>query len=418
LSQLWIVDTVVPGSEVLLALLMPSAASSVHLPLELLLIFGCAKLLANICERFKQPGIVGEIFAGILLGPSVLAWVRPGEITAALAEMGVLFLLFRVGLEVRTSELLRVGRIAALVASLGVAVPFLLGWGFMVAIGVSRIEAVFVGAALVATSVGITAQVLAAKGLLDQRASKVILAAAVIDDVLGLLVLAVVSGMAGGKLNISALITTGIMATAFTVLIAVYGSRMLQRVVPRVEKALSVQEGQFDLALVVLFGLSVLAAFVGVAAIVGAFLAGMALSESVTGRVKDLAHGITELLIPFFLADIGLHLDISVFASRYTLLMVLGVSGLAIISKFVACSLGATALGRGDMMRIGVGMIPRGEVGMVVAQIGLAMGVVERSIYGVVVAMAIITTLVAPPLLNYAYRGCRPSAREEEFSLA
>jgi Kef-type K+ transport system membrane component KefB len=401
-----------------LALLIPAATSQVHLPLELLLIFGCAKLLANIFERFNQPGIVGEILAGVLLGPSVLGWVQPGEITTTLAEMGVLFLLFRVGLEVRTSEVLRVGQTAALVAILGVAVPFLLGWGFMALVGVSRIEAVFVGAALVATSVGITAQVLAAKGLLDERASKVILAAAVIDDVLGLLVLAVVSGMAGGSLNVPGLITTGIMATGFTLLIAVYGSRMLQRVVPRVEKALSVQEGQFDLALVVLFGLSVLAAFVGVAAIIGAFLAGMALSESVTVRVKDLAHGITELLVPFFLAGIGLHLDVTVFANRYTLLMVLGVSGLAIISKFVGCAVGAASLGRADMIRIGVGMIPRGEVGMVVAQIGLAMGVVEHSIYGVVVGMAIITTLVAPPLLNYAYRGCRPSAREEEFSLA
>jgi Kef-type K+ transport system membrane component KefB len=170
-----------------------------------------------------------------------------------------------------------------LVAVLGVAIPFLLGWGFMVLVGVSSIEAVFVGAALVATSVGITAQVLAGKGLLDHRASKVILAAAVIDDVLGLLVLAVVSGMAGGSLNVPALVTTGVMAAGFTVLIAVYGSRMLQRVVPQVEKALSVQEGQFDLALVLLSGLSVLAAFVGVAGIVGAFLAGMALSESVQG---------------------------------------------------------------------------------------------------------------------------------------
>ncbi|MFL6352351.1 MAG: cation:proton antiporter [Bryobacteraceae bacterium] len=401
-----------------LAMLGSDALSQVHLPLELLLIFGVAKLLANVCERFKQPGIVGEILAGILLGPSVLGWVRPGEVTTALAEMGVLFLLFRVGLEVRASEVLRVGRIAALVAMLGVAVPFLLGWGFMTVIGFSSIEAVFVGAALVATSVGITAQVLAAKGLLDHRASRVILAAAVIDDVLGLLVLAVASGMAGGSLNVAALITTGVMAAGFTVLIAVYGSRMLQRVVPRVEKALSVQEGQFDLALVVLFGLSVLAAFVGVAAIVGAFLAGMALSESVSGRVKDLAHGITELLVPFFLAGIGLHLDIAVFSKEQTLLMVLAVSGLAIISKFVGCALGSAALGRADMIRIGVGMIPRGEVGMVVAQIGLSLGVVERSIYGVVVAMAIITTLVAPPLLSYAYRNCKPRAEEEEFSLA
>ncbi|HEX4808048.1 MAG TPA: cation:proton antiporter, partial [Bryobacteraceae bacterium] len=178
------------------------------------------------------------------------------------------------------------------------------------------------------------------------------------------------------------------------------------------------QEGQFDLALVLLFALAVLAVFVGIAAIVGAFLAGMALSETVDRRVHDLAQGIAELLVPFFLAGIGLHLDLSVFANRATLGLTVVICAVAVLSKFIGCGLGASRLGRLNMLRVGVGMIPRGEVGMVVAQIGLSLGVIEKSVYAVVVCMAIVTTLAAPPMLKYAYRSCRPGIPEQEFTLA
>lgn len=392
--------------------------NAVHLPLTLLLIFGTAKLFANICERFGQPGVVGEILAGVLLGPSLLGWVRPDGLLTALAEMGVMFLLFRVGLEVKASDLMRVGKRALIVAVLGVILPFVLGWAVMMLAGVSRIEAIFVGAALVATSVGITAQVLASKGLLQERASQIILAAAVIDDILGLLVLALVSSMAERHINLAALATTGLIAGGFTLLVAKYGTRTLQHVMPRIERRLAVEEAQFHLALVLLFGLALAAVFVGVAAIVGAFLAGMALSETVNRRVHDLAHGITDLLVPFFLVGIGLHLELSAFASRSTLLLTLVICVVAVLSKFVGCGLGAWKLGRAEMLRIGVGMVPRGEVGMVVAQIGLSLGVIEKPVYAVVVSMAIITTLVALPMLKYAYRDCRPGIPEEQFTLA
>jgi Kef-type K+ transport system membrane component KefB len=408
----------IPSAHNVPAFLLALDPKAVHLPLALLLIFGTAKLFANVFERLGQPGLVGEILAGVILGPSVLNWVHPDEVLTTLAEMGVIFLLFRVGLEVKASDLMRVGRIALLVAVLGVTLPFFLGWALMTTVGVSRIEGVFVGAALVATSVGITAQVLAAKGLLQQRASQIILAAAVIDDVLGLLVLAVVSSLAEGRIHPAALLTTTVMAVGFTLLVAKYGTRTLQRVMPSVEQKLSVQEGQFDLALVLLFGLAVLAAFVGVAAIVGAFLAGMALSETVSSRVHDLAQGITELLVPFFLVGIGLHLDLSVFAHRGTLWLTVAVCAVAVFSKLVGCGLGAWKLGQEDMLRVGVGMVPRGEVGMVVAQMGLSLGVIEKPVYAVVVAMAIVTTLVAPPMLQYAYRNCRPGIPEQEFNLA
>jgi Kef-type K+ transport system membrane component KefB len=301
---------------------------------------------------------------------------------------------------------MRVGRTAFVVAVAGVALPFVTGWACMQAFGANRIEAIFVGAALVATSVGITAQVLASKGLLHQRASQIILAAAVIDDVLGLLVLALVSSMAAGRINIAGLATTAVLAGGFTLLVAKYGTSTLQRVIPRVERRLSVAERQFHLALVLLFALSLLATYVGVAAIVGAFLAGMALSESVEHRVHDLAHGIGELLVPFFLVSIGLHLDLAVFASRTTLILSAVILVVAVLSKFVGCALGSWALGRVDMLRIGVGMIPRGEVGMVVAQLGLSLGVINKPVYAAVVFMAVGTTIVAPSLLNRVYRDC------------
>lgn len=390
----------------LASLLSPEKQQAAHFPLTLLLVFVTAKLFANVCEAVGMPGLVGEIVAGILLGPSVLGWVRPDAVFDALAQLGVMFLLFRVGLEVKASDFMRVGRTAFLVALAGVVLPFITGWACMQVAGTSRIEAIFVAAALVATSVGITAQVLAAKGLLHQRASQIILAAAVIDDVLGLLVLALVSSMAKGQVNVAGLATTALLAGGFTLLVAKYGTSALQQVIPRVERRLSVAERQFHLALALLFTLALLATYVGVAAIVGAFLAGMALSESVDRRVHELSHGIGELLVPFFLVSIGIHLDLSVFTNRSTVILSLVILVAAALSKFLGCALGSWGLGRVDMLRVGVGMIPRGEVGMVVAQLGLSLGVITKPVYAAVVFMAVGTTLVAPALLNRVYRDC------------
>lgn len=385
--------------------------------MALLIVFGSAKLLAELCERVGQPGIVGEILAGVLIGPSVLHLVSPDQTLSALAELGVMFLLFRVGLEVKASDLMKVGKTAFVVATLGVAVPLGLGVLAMSWAGVSNIEALFVGASLVATSVGITAQVLAAKGLLHERASKVILAAAVIDDVLGLLVLAFVSSLAEGKVNYLKLASTAVLACGFTILIAKFGTSTMRRIIPRVEQRLKVSERQFNLALILLFSLSVLALNVGVAAIVGAFLAGMALSETVSHRVHDLAQGVSELLVPFFLAGVGLHIDLSAFEHRETVVLSAVIILIAIFSKLIGCGIGAWNLGKTDLLRVGVGMIPRGEVGMVVAQLGLSLGVIEKPIYAVVVLMTVVTTMVAPPLLKWAYRGSTPGIPKEQFEL-
>ncbi|HBY61437.1 MAG TPA: cation:proton antiporter, partial [Solibacterales bacterium] len=297
-----------------------------------------------------------------------------------------------------------------------VVFPFLLGWGILRLWGEPQIEAIFLGAAMVATSVGITAQVLSAKGVLHARAARIILAAAVIDDVLGLLVLAVVSSMAKGSINFVEIGITAALSIGFTLLVAVLGRRAMNRLVPRVSESFRAGEAQFNLALILLFGLSVLAIYAGVAAIIGAFLAGMALAESVSHRVHDLAHGVTEFLIPFFLAGIGLHLNVAVFADRSTLLLSAVILLAAVASKLVGCGLGGLQGGFADAFRIGAGMVPRGEVGMVVAQIGLGLGVISGKIYAVTVFMAVVTTLVAPPLLNLSFRGTQAVEPKTDFT--
>jgi Kef-type K+ transport system membrane component KefB len=253
--------------------------------------------------------------------------------------------------------------------------------------------------------------------LLHLASSKIILGAAVIDDILGLLVLAMVSSAARGQINFVEIGITAALALGFTLIVAKWGTTAMAQLLPRAEASLRSGETQFNLALVLLFSLSVLAVYAGVAAIIGAFLAGMALAESVDHRVHDLAHGITELLVPFFLAGIGLALDVSVFRAPGILVLAVVILVAAVISKLVGCGIGAFRLGGRDMFRIGAGMVPRGEVGMVVAQIGFAMGVIEKSIYGVAVFMAVATTIVAPPLLKIAYRGERPIRPEQEFAI-
>jgi len=381
-----------------------TGGEEMKLPLLLLLVFGSAKLLAELFEAIGQPGIVGEILAGVIIGPSLLGWVHPNDLLSSLADLGVMFLLFRVGLEVKSSELLKVGGTAFVVAASGVVVPFVVGWGLLSLWGEPQIECIFLGAAMVATSVGITAQVLSARGLLHEKASQVILAAAVIDDVLGLLVLAVVSSMARGKINVLEISLTVVLASAFVVIVALWGTPAMRRVVPHIETRLNVAEAEFVFSVCLLFALALLAMYAGVAAIVGAFLAGMALGESVGERVHTLVRGSAELLIPFFLAGLGLKINLSVLKTPPALALAALVLLAAIVTKMIGCGLGAIRMGRKDALKVGIGMIPRGEVGMVVAQLGLAMGILSPTVFGVVVFMAVATTLVSPPLIKLVFQ--------------
>jgi Kef-type K+ transport system membrane component KefB len=377
---------------------------TVSIPLAMLILFVSAKIMAEIAERLNQPGIVGEIFAGVLIGPSVLGWLAPSEFLSAMSDIGAMFLLFRVGLEVKSSDLMKVGGTALIVACSGVIVPFVMGAAIMLAWHSSANEAIFVGASMVATSVGITAQVLSAKGLLQEVSSRVVLAAAVIDDVLGLLVLAVVSSLTHGKFNAVQLSLTALLATGFTVVVAKWGSRAVGRVLPKVQETLRVAESRFAVALSLLLLLAFVAVATGVAAIVGAFLAGLALAETSGPRERDLAQGVSEFLVPFFLAGIGLKVDLSTFAQPSTALLAIVILAAALVSKLLGCGIGALGLGKTEAFRIGVGMVPRGEVGMIVAQIGLGYGILTRDSYGVVVFRSVATTMIAPPLIKVAYR--------------
>ena len=373
------------------------------LPLLMLVVFGAAKLLAELFENLHLPGIAGEIVAGVIIGPSLLGWVKPEGLVLDLADLGVIFLLFRVGLEIKSSELTRIGGRAALVALGGVVLSLGLAWGILWLWNVKSLEAVFLAASMAATSAGISAEVLSQRGLLDHHASRIVLAAAVIDDVCGLLVLSVVSGISKGHLNIAIIATTVVVAVLFIVLVATWGTKALQHVLPRLGRGMRASDAEFALAICILFALSLVSTYTGVAAIVGAFLAGMALSETVGQRVQTLVQGAAELLVPFFLAGIGLRVNTSVFHSPALLGLAAALLVAAVAGKLFGCGLGGLSLGFRDAARVGVGMIPRGEVTMVIAQLALTMGIIRQEMFGVVVLVAVASALLAPMLIGVAF---------------
>ncbi len=383
--------------------------------LSIFLMFASAKLLAEICQRFRQPGLVGEILAGVLIGPGLLGWVEPTQATTALAELGVMFLLFNVGLEVKPRELFAVGGTATAVAVMGVIVPFIAGSLLAKAWHLNTYEAIFIGAGMVATSVGITARVLQSLGHLQTRMARVIIGAAVVDDILGLIVLAFVSSVAGGAVQYAQIITTAGLAIGFTAFLGFVGLKAMKRLVPLIHR-MHLEHALFIFALGLTFGLSYLATFIGVAAIIGAFMAGLMLSEY--GRETELPHqfrAIGELMMPFFFVDIGMKVTGRAFTESSTLLFVVLLIVLAALTKVIGCGLGALRLGRREALLIGIGMIPRGEVGIVVAQLGLSMQVLSGATYSSLVAMALVTTLMAPPILQRMLGVTRPQPVEESL---
>ena len=372
--------------------------------LTLFLIIAAAKLMAEIFERLRQPAVVGEILAGVIIGPSVLGWVQPSELIGIVAEIGVIFLLFTVGLETKPQDIFRVGKKAVLVGTLGVIVPFVAGYAIAMAWDGSFVEAMFIGAALVATSVGITARVLGSMGLLDKETSRIILGAAVIDDILGLIILSVVSGIGNGGLTAAGILKTAGLAIAFTLIVGLLGSKIMTWLGPKV-RGLRVSKPFFNIGLVLCFGLSLMSLYFGVAAIIGAFLAGMALAEATEDEpaTHKLTAGVTEFLVPFFLVNIGMQLNLSVFKDSSVVVLAVVITIAAVITKFVGGGLGAWGMTRREMAQIGVGMIPRGEVGIVVAQIGLGMAAITERFFASVLFMAVATTIIAPPLIKLFY---------------
>jgi Kef-type K+ transport system membrane component KefB len=371
---------------------------------KLLIILAAAKVMAEIFERLRQPAVVGEILAGILIGPGVLAWVAPSEMISTLAEIGVIFLLFTVGLETKPKAIFKVGGRALIVAVLGVVVPFIAGFLIAWAWDGSSVEAMFIGAALVATSVGITARVLASMGLLDVPTSRIILGAAVIDDILGLLILSVVSSLSKGSVDLFELSKTAGLAILFTVVAALILAPLFTRIAPKIEN-LRIGDPVFVAGLVLCLGLSAAASYIGVAAIIGAFLAGMALAEASEDnkKMRRQTSGVTEFLVPFFLVNIGMQLDLKIFASSSVVILALVITLVAVLTKFIGCGLGAWGMGWRRASQVGIGMVPRGEVGIVVAQIGLGLGVISGQFFGAVLFMAIATTMIAPPFIKVAF---------------
>jgi Kef-type K+ transport system membrane component KefB len=385
--------------------------------LSLFIMLAAAKIFAELFQRLRQPSVVGEILAGILIGPSVLGWIAPDEITVTLAEIGVIFLLFTVGLEIKPAAIFHVGKRAAVVAILGVITPFLAGWLLMKVRGGSGIESLFLGTAMVATSVGITAHVLSSMGVLNTLTSRIILGAAVIDDILGLMILAVVSSLALGSINYLSIITTALLAVGFTAFVVLVGTPVVKRVAPKIE---SKRGGRalFVSSLVLCLGISVAAAYIGVAAIVGAFLAGMAFAEVAEDRptMHNQMNGVTDFLVPFFMVNIGMQLKLEIFRDSSLIVFAILVTIIAVFTKLIGCGVGAWGMGSRRMGQVGMGMVPRGEVGIVVAQIGLAMAVIDDSLYGVVLLMSIATTLIAPPFLRVLY--APESSKEQSESAA
>jgi Kef-type K+ transport system membrane component KefB len=370
---------------------------------DLFVVLLAAKLGDELFKRLGQPGIVGEILAGVVVGPALLGLVAPGEVLEVFAELGVVFLLFWVGLETRLSEMREVGRSALLVGGIGVVLPFAGGLAFAFAIGEDTATAIFVGVALVATSVGITSAVLIQLGALSGVAARTILGAAVIDDILAMLLLAVAVGMGQDDgVDFAGLLITMALALAFLGFFAVGGTRLMAHR-PRLLHAPRFSESPLLPAVIVCLGLAAFAAHIGLAAIIGAFLAGMIVAETKEQHpIEEEVSPLYAFFPPFFFAFIGTEVDLGQFADGETLALLAAVSVLAVVTKYAGARLGARDLPPHDAKIVALGMVPRGEVGIIVAGIGASAGVVQDQLFAVIVGMSVLTTLLIPPLLRRA----------------
>ena len=425
---------------------------------SLVVVYFSSKLGGEICARINLPPVLGELVAGVLVGISALhlvifpegggnagssliihlmeatAGLTPqaaeatfrsqSEVVHILSELGVVILLFEIGLESDLKELLRVGPQATLVAVIGVITPFALGTiGLIALFHVPTVPAIFAGAALTATSIGITAKVLAELGRLSSREGQIIIGAAVMDDVLGIIVLAVVASLArDGEVRVENVIYLIISSAAFLV-----GSIWLGRLLSPYFVALVDQlktRGQLLLSsLIFAFVLSYVAVAIQLEAILGAFAAGLILAE--TDKRKDLEKQvvpIADMLVPVFFVVVGASTDVSVLnpfvpENREGLIMSSFLIAVAIVGKVVT---GFTVFGQPGINRwaIGVGMIPRGEVGLVFAAVGSSSGALSKPLEAAIIVMVILTTFLAPPFLRVAFRSGESTNSSEPAALA
>jgi len=369
------------------------------------IIFTSAKLMGELCVRLRMPPIIGELMAGILLGNYVLGIIdTSNHILMSFAEIGVIFLMFHIGLEIRVKDLFSVGRTAILVGILGILFPLILGLGSMLLLGHKIVESLFVSTAILATSVGISVKVLQDLGLIRHKVAYIVLGAAVLDDILALIVLALVKGLARGEFQTVEFVLLVIESLAFVGFLTMWGPKIALKTRKWVEK-LNIPEAPFVLSVILCLGLAELADVIGLAAIIGSFMAGIVIDE--LAGVYDLENKVkyvNEFFLPFFFVMMGAHLDPRAFMNPGLLFLVIFISVVAVLSKMVGSALACWKENWKTRIQTGVCMIPRGEVGIIVGLIGLSLQTISHEMYTVVLGMSLLTTIVTPPLILLVFK--------------
>jgi Kef-type K+ transport system membrane component KefB len=373
---------------------------------NLLIIILVARLAAELAERIKIPAVLGEIVAGIIIGPSVLGLIDPikhldvADMVLLLGEIGVILLLFQVGLEMDLGEMAKVGKPAFVVAIIGVAVPFAAGFGVAASFGEDAKVALFIGATLTATSVGITARVLGDLRALALRESRPVLGAAVADDVLGLVILTVVvKVVTEGSISAGVVLETIGLAVGFLLITGLLAIYVIPRLFTRIDRLAKSTTTIVSSAFALTLAFSLLANQAKLAFIIGAFMAGLAVGRSPQHeRISEGLNPLGHIFIPVFFASIGINADLEAMFQPSVLVLAVSLTVVAIIGKLVA-GLGVGRSG-GDKLLIGIAMMPRGEVGLIFASIGLSKGVLDDELYGALLLMVLVTTLITPPLIR------------------
>ncbi|MCX6340876.1 MAG: cation:proton antiporter [Fimbriimonadales bacterium] len=366
---------------------------------SLTIAFGAALIGGEVSMRLKLPAVVGQIFAGIAVGRLVGGLVSESsvEFLKLLGELGATFLLFLVGLETPFAQIGKVGKDAFKVALLGVLIPFILGYGFSLLWGQGSVQSLFVASAFIATSAGITAKVLQELGVLNERFSQVVLGAAVIDDILAMLVLSVVSATASGK-GISALSLVWLLAQSigFLIVCLTLGrgfAKKNERLLDKPKNPLS----PWSLSILLCLTFAAFATYFGLAAIIGAFVVGMILAETEYQHwIQEKVIDLNEFIVPFFFIVTGMSIDLEAFSNPSTIGILGLMTLLAIVGKFLGGYLGC----KEDSSIVGVAMVPRGEVGVIVASLAQGLGVITKGVYSLLVGMSILTTVFAVPILG------------------
>jgi Kef-type K+ transport system membrane component KefB len=368
--------------------------------LSLFILFVAAKIGEEVFRRINQPGVIGELLGGFIVGPFALGLAHVTLTAEVFAELGVVILLFTVGLEVRIDDLIKVGPMAIAVGTIGFILPIIAGLAVGLAIGEDVLPAMLIGLALAATSIGITSRVLAEMGVLDRAFARVILGAAIVDDILALLAIGLLSGFAEGDLGVDTVLTlvAGLAFVGIGLALAPLGRRLPRKVFVWPKFADTPVVPVF----IIMFAGALLAQFVGLAAIIGAFVVGLIIAE--TPVREEVEHGFRSLLgifAPFFFAVTGANIDMSALLNMELLVIVLVLAALGVVTKLVGGIAGSWKLGKWNSVVVGVGMSPRGEVGIVVSALGLSLGLINNEIYAVLLAAVILTTLVAPVMLQW-----------------